>query len=67
MELTEDLKAEIDAKSYKELLERWRFAPLDDPMFQGESGKYWGNRMARLRSEPGGQGRAVAASKSLGW
>lgn len=67
MDLTAELKQEIDDKSYEKLLSRWRFAPVGDAMFQGESGKYWGGRMAELRSKPGGDGEAVRASKSLGW
>lgn len=67
MDMTQELKAQIDAKSYEQLLSRWRNAPVGDPMFQGESGKYWAERMSELRSEPGGNSRHVAASKSIGW
>lgn len=63
MNLTPELKAEIDAKSHYELLSRWRYAPSGDPMFQGESGKYWGERMAEKKAEDPGQ--AVADSKTL--
>lgn len=65
MELTQELKAEIDAKDHCELLGCWRFAPAGDPMFQGESGKYWGKRMAEKKAENPQQ--AVANSKSLEW
>jgi hypothetical protein len=65
MELTPELKEEIDGKSYRQLLAKWRFAPVGDPMFQGESGDYWGKRMAELKSADPNE--AVAASKSLGW
>lgn len=65
MKLTLENKVHIDAMTYEELLSKWRFAPVGDPWFQDETGKYWGDRMAQLRSEnPGG---AVAASKSVGW
>lgn len=67
MEMTKERKAEIDAMDYEQLLSRWRFAVVGDSWFQGESGKYWGDRMKELRAEPGGQERAVAASKSIGW
>lgn len=67
MDLTPELKAQIDATSYEALLSRWRNGPLGDEMFQGESGKYWAKRMAELRSAPGGNDRHVAASKSIGW
>ena len=63
MDLTPELKAEIDAKSHYELLSRWRFAPAEDTIFQGESGKYWGERMAEKRAENPAQ--AVADSKAL--
>ena len=65
MDMTPTLKAEIDAKSHYDLLSRWRFAQSGDPMFQGESGKYWGKRMAEKKAEDPGQ--AVANSKALGF
>lgn len=65
MELTEANKKHIDNLSYRELLLRWRYAPVGDSWFQGETGKYWGERMAKLKAQdPGG---AVAASKDIGW
>ena len=56
----------IDSASYEALLSKWRFAPSGDPFFQGEIGKYYGDVMARKRSEVG-DGAHVAASKSIGW
>lgn len=67
MELTQKNKDYIDSLSYESLLSRWRFSPIGDPWFQGETGDYWGKRMAEIRSQPGGQGRHVATSKFLGW
>jgi hypothetical protein len=64
MKLTPELKAKIDAKTYQELLSRWRFAPIGDTMFQDESGEYWGKRMAELRAQGADH---VGASKSIGW
>ena len=65
MDLTAEVKELIDNKSYTELLAGWRFTPAGDPMFQGESGKYWGERMAELRDkDPAGH---VRASKTIGW
>ena len=65
MNLTPENKAHIDALSYEELLNRWRFSPVGDQWFQGETGTYWGKRMALKRSaDPGG---AVEASKKIGW
>lgn len=62
--LTDDVKKQIDAMTYAQLLSRWRFAPIGHPLFEGESGKYFGERMAELRRA--GEDH-VAASKSLGW
>ena len=67
MKLTEELKRQIDAKSYEQLLSRWRNAPIGDAMFRDESGEYWGKRMSELRSKPGGDVMHTAASKSIGW
>jgi len=65
MDLTPERKKTIDEMSYEGLLSRWRNAPLGDEWFQGETGKYWGERMAELKKQdPGG---AVAASKVIGW
>ncbi len=65
MDLTEGNKKHIDSLSHNELLSKWRYAPAGDPWFQGETGKYWGERMAKKRDENPGQ--AVANSKSIGW
>ena len=67
MELTPENKETIDSYSYQQLLSQWRFAPVGNPWFQGETGDYWGKRMSELRSQPGGNDRHVAASKSIGW
>jgi hypothetical protein len=67
MDLTPELKAEIDARSYASLLSEWRFAPSGSLMFQGESGKYFGERMKELRDQPGGDTRHTQASKQIGW
>ncbi len=65
MNLTAELKAKIDAATYEELLRRWRFAPAGTPIFQGESGEYYGKAMAAKRvQDPAG---ATAASKRIGW
>ena len=64
MDLTPENKKTIDEKSYQALLSGWRFAPAGDLWFQGETGKYWGERMAKLRDQGADH---VGASKSLGW
>lgn len=67
MDLTPENKTRIDGMSYEALLRHWRFAPSGDPWFQGETGEYWGKRMAELRNQPGGQEGHVTASKRIGW
>lgn len=63
MKLTPELKAEIDAKSYYELLNGWRHTPVGSKMFQDESGEYWQRRMIELRQPVD----HVAVSKAVGW
>ncbi len=65
MELTPERKAQIDSLSHYSLLSRWRFADVGDEWFQGETGRYWGERMAKLRDENPAQ--AVQNSKDLGF
>ena len=67
MDLTLENKKHIDSMSYEGLLSHWRNAPSGDPWFQGETGKYWGDRMAELRNKPGGNEEHVRSSKSIGW
>jgi hypothetical protein len=66
MDLTQENKDKIDGMSYTALLSAWRFAPAGNPWFQGETGKYWGDRMVELREQLG-NGVHVEASKSIGW
>lgn len=65
MELTAKNKAHIDSFYYEHLLSRWRFAPIGDPWFQGETGKYWGKRLKALRDKMTTE-EHVAISKKLG-
>ena len=65
--MSPEVKAQINAMSYEALLRKVRFAPIGDPLFQGESGEHIMRRMAALRAQPGGQERHVAASKRIGW
>jgi hypothetical protein len=64
--MSESDKAWIDAASYEDLLRRWRFAPLGDPVFQGETGQHYIKVMGTKKREVG-QGGHVAASKAIGW
>ena len=67
MELTPENKKYIDSLSYNQLLHHWRFAPVGDPWFQGETGGYWGDRMTKIRNGPDGNKIHVTASKTRGW
>lgn len=67
MQLTTKNKEYIDSLSYVDLLHRWRFSPVGDAWFQGETGTYWSERMNELRSRPGGDEQHVSASKFIGW
>lgn len=63
MKLDEKVKAYIDAQTYAQLLERWRFSNAGDTMFEGETGHYWATRMNEL----GLKTDTVAASKKVGF
>ena len=64
MELTKENKEKIDNMTYESLLSHWRFALVGDKWFQGETGKYWSQRMKELRAKGANH---VGASKSIGW
>ena len=64
MELTKINKEYIDGLSYVELLKKWRFAPVGEFWFQGNTGKYWSKRMNEIREKGANH---VGASKFIGW
>lgn len=64
MKLTEERKKLLDAQTYQSLLRRWRFMPVGDPWFEGETGDYWAKRMEELRNNGADH---VSASKATGW
>lgn len=64
--MTEEQKSWIDNASYEELLRRWRFAPVGDPMFQGAAGDYYQAKMLKKRREIGDK-EHTRASKNIGW
>ncbi len=66
MSLTPERKAYIDSLSYSALLSHWRFAPVGDPWFQGETGAYWTTRMGEQRKAIS-DAEHIGASKALGW
>ena len=47
--MTDDQKLWIDNASYEELLRKWRFAAVGDPIFRGDSGTYYAQTMRRKR------------------
>lgn len=61
--MTPDQKRWIDSASYEQLLEKWRFAPVGDPMFQGDTGDYYSDVMSQKKSKCD----HVQASKNIGW
>jgi len=63
--MTQETKDHIDSLSVCELLRKVRFAPLGDPLMQGEVGDYWLARLAEKRAE--NNAAYVQASKQLGW
>ena len=58
--LSDKMKRRIDAMTREEMAAKWRFDPIGDPMFQGETGKYFRDRFWALG------GFSVAISKSIG-
>lgn len=51
MKLTPENKKHIDSLDYKSLLYGWRNTPIGDIWFEGETGKYWGERMKELKEK----------------
>lgn len=56
----------INAATYFQLLEKWRFAPPGDPFFEGDVGKHFESVMCRRKAELG-PARAAEISKNIGW
>ena len=65
-EMTDAQKSWIDNASYVDLLRKWRFGGVGNPIFQGECGKYYVEVMERKRAEVGNAAH-VRASKLIGW
>ena len=51
MDLTPENKQYIDGLSHYDLLSHWRFAPVGNKWFQGETGEYWQKRMIELKEK----------------
>ena len=62
MQLTDDVKKKIDEMDPVEMMRLWRFSHYDDPMFGGESGTYFADKMRSLDDAT-----KTAASKAVGW
>jgi hypothetical protein len=62
--MTNEQKNWIDNASYKELFRRQRFAPIGDPLFQGECGDYLLKRIMEIRPD---RAECVRISKEIGW
>ena len=57
------IKQWIDDANYQQLLFKWRYHPVGDPMFQGEVGDYYRKVMVEKRKTAD----HVQASKNIGW
>ncbi len=64
MDLTPELRKEIDEMSIESMLRRWRYAVAGTAMFQGESGKYFSDVMTKKRNANNSEW--VRASKHIG-
>ena len=59
--MTEQEKATIDGMTQREMAERWRFAAVGDPLFQGDTGQYFKQVFFEKKG-----GFTPAISKSIG-
>ena len=62
--MTNEEKDWIDNATYDELLSKWRFAKVGDPLFQSETGVYYGEVMAEKKKQCYDP---VKVSKRVGW
>lgn len=56
----------IDAATYEDLLRKWRFAKVDDPIFVGKEGKKFRDKLNAKREELTQQ-EIEEISKRVGW
>jgi len=64
--MVEELKNKIDRMSYRELLVKWRFAPVGHSFFQGEIGDYFKEAIGKKRKEHTEE-ELMQISKDIGW
>ena len=62
MSLSDETKKEIDSMSHYEMCRVWRFSKSGNPLFTGDSGKYFKDRLFNHFG-----GFTPEISKSLGW
>lgn len=63
--MTDETRRAIDAQSTYALLWEYRYAPEDDPRFQGDEGKYRAGVLAERRDNDPAEW--AQASKDVGW
>ena len=66
MDIKKEHKEYIDNASYEELMKNWRFCQAGDPLFQGDTGYYYMEVMAKKKKELSDHER-VSISKRIGW
>lgn len=66
MKLNKEIKDKIDNLDYQAMLSKWRFSPVGDSMFEGESGEYFENRMNELKKQLS-DNEVFTISKRIGW
>lgn len=59
--MTNDQKKLIDNMTQFQLCYKWRFAPVGDPLLQGDTGEYF----AKVMKDKGGMTAEI--SKDMGW
>lgn len=64
--LTPEVMAEIDSMSYEEMLRLWRYAEVGHPLFAGEVGGYFGDKMWEKKAKVSLKDRSMI-SKKIDW
>ena len=59
--MTPEQKEQIDKMTHAEMAYKWRFGAIGNPLFQGETGEYFSQRMKELG------GMTPQISKAIGW
>jgi len=65
MDLNKENKAFIENLDIEQLLYKVRYAKIGDKWMQGQTGKFWMDRLATLRNKD--NEAYVRASKDIGW